>query len=235
MNKKLTIGIIGFIAIGAALIVGCSPAPQPTPTATLQPTPSPEPTVDWWQFYVDDVKKAIPSASITVEDLQTIGAQIPASIPYFAEAEVGIVPSQDTGKVVDSAGPASLDAPEGGYTYLSMGYGKIAAGTLALDYEGVEGNVYLVLVVGQPDDGAATDLKTTFELAEFPSGSVYTNFAAPAPGQTVQGPIINKAWFAQQLWWARTNPLITVSIVDLKTGQRTDYKVTAPSLTWKDK
>src|SRR5689334_11585552 len=114
MNKKLVIGIIGLIAIGIALLVGCSPAPQPTPTATLQPTPSPEPTVDWWQFYVDDVKKAMPSASITVEDLKTIGAQIPASIPYFAEAEVGLVPSQDTGKVIDSAKPVSLNAPEGG-------------------------------------------------------------------------------------------------------------------------
>ena len=233
MNKKLATGLIGLIVIGMALIVGCSAAPQPTPTATLQPTPSPEPTVDLWQFYVDDVKKGVPNASITVETLKTIAAQIPADNPYFAEAEIGITPSQDTGKVISEAGPVSLNAPEGGYTYLSMGYGKVAAGAMKFDYEGADGNVYLVLVVGKPEDGTATDLKTSFELSDFPSGSVYTNFASPASGQALPEPIINQAWFAQQIWWAQSNKSITVSIVDLNTGDRLDYKVDPKSLAWK--
>jgi hypothetical protein len=185
-----------------------------------------------WQFYVDDIKKSVPNASVTAETLKGIAAKIPESIPYFAEAEVGLIPYQYNGNIVDRPGPVSLNAPEGGYAYISWGSGKIKANEISVDYQWSEGNVYLVLVIGKPDDGTPMDLNTSLELSDFSSGNVYTNFAFPAPGQVFRGPIINKAWFSQQLWRAQRNNLITVSILDLHTLERVDYKVEPATLTW---
>lgn len=225
---------------GAIIIV-----PSPMPIVSIQPSqispnnpiatelsPTFAPTPDLWQFYVDDIRKSSPNASVTTEILKNIAAQIPASVPYFAEAEVGLIPYQYNGNVIDRAGPVSLNTPEGGYAYISWGNGKIATNEITVDYQWAEGNAYLVLIIGKSDDGTSADLNTSLELSEFSSGNIYTNFASPAPSQVFQRSIINKAWFAQQLWWAQKNSLITVSIVDLNTSNRLDYKVDPANFAW---
>ena len=207
-------------------------APEIPGAPAMTTTPQLEPTPDLWQFYVDDIKESVPNASVTSETLQGIAAQIPASIPYFAEAEVGLIPYQHNGNVVDRAGPVPLNVPEGGYAYISWGNGRIRTNEISIDYRWSEGNIYLVLIIGKPDDSTSADLNTSLELSDSSSANVYTNFAFPAPSQVFHRAVINKAWFSQQLWWAQGNNAVTVSIVDLGTRTRLDYNVDPESLTW---
>ena len=81
---------------------------------TEQPTPQQQTTSDLWQFYVDIIKESAPNAPVTVETLKSIAAQIPISNPYFAEVDVGLVPYQYNGNIIDREGSVSLNAPEGG-------------------------------------------------------------------------------------------------------------------------
>lgn len=246
LGLGITIGVILVVilvfvvgAIPKKVTVGGVEFEIPTPTVFQSNAPSNSvvaptnaPTPDLWQFYVDDIRESAPNAPVTAETLKNIAAQIPGSVPYFAEAEIGLIPYQYNGHVIDRAGPVSLSTPEGGYAYISWGNGKIATNGITVDYQWSEGNVYLVLVIGKPDDGTSADLNTSLELSEFSSGSIYTNFAFPAPSQVFHGSIINKAWFAQQLWWAQKNSSITVSIVDLNASDRLDYKVDPANFAW---
>lgn len=223
--KKVTVGGVEFEIPTPTVFQSNTPS-----NSVVAPTNAPAP--DLWQFYVDDIRKSAPNASVTVETLKNIAAQIPAGVPYFAEAEVGLIPYQYNGNIIDRAGLVSLNTPEGGYAYISWGNGKIATNEITVDYQWSEGNAYLVLVIGKSDDRTSADLNTSLELSEFSSGNIYTNFASPAPSQVFQRSIINKAWFAQQLWWAQKNSSITVSIVDLNTSNRLNYKVDPANFAW---
>jgi len=237
---EIVIALVAVIIAGIVLVFGdnlcerfvghsCLPvANQPT----QEPPPAQQPTPDLWQFYVDDIKKSVPSSAITTEDLKNIAAQIPASIPYFAEAEVGIIPYPYNGNIVNNESTVSLNTPEGGYSYISWGSGKIETNEIAVEYQWLDGNIYLVLVIGKSDDNTSEDLNTLLRLSAFSSGNVYTNFATPPGGQELGMSVINKAWFAQQLWWAQKNNMITISIVDLGSQSRLDYKVDPTSLQW---
>lgn len=222
-----------------------SPTPMPQPTYTLaqptlptrlalqSPTPMPRPTSDLWQFYVDDIKSTVPNAQVTVDTLKEIARKIPSSVAFFAEAEVGLIPYQHTWRILDREGPAFLNAPEGGYAYIAWGYGTITTDRFSISFPAVEDNGHLVLVVGNPDDGTFKDLNTPLRLTNYHPGFAGTNFAAPAKGQIFANRnVINKAWFAQQLWWASKHRSITVTIWDISNGDQFVYDVNPSNFVW---
>lgn len=208
----------------------------PTRVALQSPTPMPKPTPDLWQFYVDDIKSTIPNAEVTVDTLKGIARKIPSSVPFFAEAEVGLIPYQHTWRILDREGPAFLNAPEGGYAYIAWGYGTITTDRFSISFPAVEDNDHLVLVIGNPDDGTFKDLNTPLRLTDYHAGFAGTNFATPAKGQIFPNRnVINKAWFAQQLWWASKHKSITVTIWDVSNGNRFVYDVNPSSFVWTGK
>lgn len=216
--KEITIGGVGFE-------IPTVPVPQSTP----QPSPTP----DLWQFYVDDIKSTIPNASVTADILKDIARKMPASVPFLAEAEVGLIPYQYTWRILDREGPVFLNVPEGGYAYIAWGYGNLATNEFSINFQGMEGNDHLVLVIGKPDDGTPADLNTPLRLSDFHAGFAGTNFAAPANEQIFENrKVINKAWLSQQLWWASKHSSITVTIVDVSNGERFVYDVNPSNFAW---
>jgi len=206
-------------------------------TSTVQPVvQQPQPTPNLWQFYVDDINSTIPNASVTADTLKEIARTIPSSVPFLAEAEVGLIPYQYTWTVINREGPVALNAPEGGYAYIAWGYGKVKTNQFLFDFPAIEDNAYVILAIGKSDDGTSTDLNTPLQLSDFHAGFAGTNFATPAKGQVFSNrKVVNKAWLSQQLWWASSHTLITVSILDLFTGNRYDYNVDPHTFVWSAK
>jgi hypothetical protein len=247
MNKKEIVGISSLLLAVLTLLFGDNIYQQITGrsfygshdvpkditiTATLKPTS----TVDLWQFYVDDIKLTIPNASVTVNALKEIARKIPADVPFLAEAEVGLVPYQHTWKILDREGPMFLNAPEGGYAYIAWGYGTITTDRFSISFPAEEDNDHLVLVIGNPDDGTFKDLNTPLRLTDYSPGFAGVNFAAPAKGQIYANRnVVNKAWFAQQLWWASKHRLITVTIWDVSNNNRFIYDVNPSNFVWTKK
>lgn len=198
-------------------------------TPQTQQTPIP----DLWQFYVNDIKSTVPDAAVTVDTLKRIAGNIPENVPFLANAEVGLIPYQYTWKILDREGPVFLNAPEGGYAYIAWGFGNIRADGFAYNFPALEDNAYLILAVGKPDDGTSVDLNTALELSDFQPGFAGVNFATPAKGQVfLNREVVNVAWFSQQLWWASSHKSITVSVLDLLTGNRYDYSVDPNTFMW---
>jgi len=56
-------------------------------------------------IYVDDIKSTIPNAPVTADTLKEIARKIPASVPFLAEAEVGLIPYQYNWRILDREGP----------------------------------------------------------------------------------------------------------------------------------
>jgi hypothetical protein len=207
------------------------PTAQPPAAVTATRVP-PTPTPDLWQFYVDDIKSTIPNAPVTADTLKEIARKIPASVPFLAEAEVGLIPYQYNWRILDREGPVFLNAPEGGYAYIAWGYGNVRTNEFSVNFQGIEGNDHLVLVVGKPDDGTPTDLNTPLQLSDFHAGFAGTNFAAPAKGQVFPNRKVVKAWLSQQLWWAAKHSSITVTIWDVSNGKRFIYGVNPSNFAW---
>lgn len=207
---------------------------KPSPFATAKPTiVLPTPTPDVWQFYVDDIKLQIPSANVTTDTLKEIARKIPSNVPFLAEAEVGLRPYQYNWRILDREGPAFLNAPEGGYAYIAWGFGTVKSNEFSINFQAIEDMPYVILVIGKPDDGTATDLNTSLQLTNFQAGFAGTNFAFPAKGQVFPNrKVVNKAWLSQQLWWAASHRAITVSIWDVSNGKRLDYDVNPTNFTW---
>jgi hypothetical protein len=200
---------------------------------TSQPTQKPQ---DLWQFYVDDIKSTIPDATVSPDTLKDIAGKIPSDVPFLAEADVGLIPYQYTWKIIDREGPLSLNAPEGGYAFVAWGNGSIRANEFYTEFQAIEDNAYLVLVIGKSSDGTSADLNTPLELSDFTPGFSGCNFASPAKGQVFpERRVVNKAWLSQQLWWAASHNLITVSIWDVSIGQRLDYNVNPNDFMWSEK
>lgn len=220
------------------------PAPLSQPTHTAAPpvpptqvtfqslAPTSQPT-SLWQFYVDDIKSSVPNAQVTADTLKEIARKIPSDIKFFAEAEVGLIPYQHTWRILDREGPSFLDAPEGGYAYISWGYGVITAGEFSVSFAAKQDRAHLILVIGNPDDGTFVDLNTQLRLTNYLAGFAGVNFAAPAEEQTFPDrSIVNKAWFAQQLWWASKHRSITVTIIDVSSEDVFTYDVDPRSFEW---
>lgn len=204
-----------------------------TPNALSFPT---KPISDLWQFYVDDIKSTAPNALVDTETLKEISGKIPSSIPFLADEEVGIIPYQYTWTILDRESPILLNAPEGGYAYIAWGYGTVSANGLFANYQALEDNAYLILVIGKPNDNSSADLNTPLTLSDFNPGFSGTNFASPAKGQTFrEREIVNEAWFSQQLWWASSHTSITVSFLDASNGQRLDYSINPDDFLWTEK
>ena len=226
---------------GAIIIV-----PSPMPIVSIQPSqispnnpiatelsPTFTPTPDLWQFYVDDIKSTIPSAPVTADTLKEISYKIPLSVPFLAEAEVGLIPYQYTWSILNTEAPFSLNAPEGGYAYIAWGYGDIETDQFSFNFQAIEDNPYIILAIGKPDDDVSKDLNTPLRLSNFHAGFSGINFAIPAPEQVVPNrEVVNKAWLSQQLWWASSHRQITESILDLLTGNRYDYDVNPSTFRW---
>lgn len=229
-----------------------SPSTQTTAVA-VQPTPSsrviaaqpptmtiakptlipPTPTLDLWDFYVSDIKSTNPNAQVTADTLKEIGHKIPSNVPFLAEPEVGLIPYQYNWRILDREGPVFLNASEGGYAYIAWGFGNVKANAFSTNFQAIEDNAYLVLVMGKPDDGTPIDLNTPLQLSSFQAGFAGTNFAVPAKGLvSANRKVVNKAWLSQQLWWASSHRLITVSIWDVSNGKRIDYDVSPSNFTW---
>lgn len=205
---------------------------------TTPPTPSPTPKLsnDLWQFYVNDVKSTLPNAEITADTLKEIARKIPSNVSFFAEAEVGLIPYQHTWKILDREGPTFLNAPEGGYAYIAWGYGTITTDYFSVSFPAVEDHAHLILAIGNPNDGTHKDLNTQLRLTDYHAGFAGTNFAAPVKEQTFPNrKVVNKAWFAQQLWWASRHRSITVTILDVSNGNYFIYDVNPSSFVWMEK
>ena len=241
-NKSWGIAILSAAAIIIAAIISLGMPfaeriadryyPSLTPTANSTSSSDSENSVDLWQFYVDDVKKTAPNSQITVDNLKNIASKVPTSIPYIANAKDGLIPYQYNGNVIDSDGVFSVNCPEGGYAYIAWGNGAITKDGLTINYPWIEGNVYLVLVIGIYDDGTANNLNSTLELSDFASGNVYTNFASPPPDKVSTNKIVNEAWFSQQIWWAQNNKSIIVSIWDLNSMKYSNFSVDPKEFIW---
>ena len=229
MPKKVNVGGVEF-EIPTPTIFQSTTSSNPVATPINTPTP------DLWQFYVDDIKSTIPNAPVTTNTLKGIADKIPSDVPFLAEAEVGLIPYQYTWTILSTEPPVSLNAPEGGYAYIAWGYGIIKTSQFSFNFQAIEDNAYVILAIGKPNDGTSTDLNTPLQLSDFHLGFAGANFAVPAPGQVFPNrEVVNKAWLSQQLWWASTHRQITVSILDLLTGNRYDYDVNPSTFKWSTK
>ncbi|MCD4751471.1 MAG: hypothetical protein K8R40_00175 [Anaerolineaceae bacterium] len=190
---------------------------------------------DVWRYYVDDVLSDSPNADISVKMLKEIAEKIPDDIPYFAGVKNGVRPAEENGKVLETDSSVTINAAEGGYAFFSMGEGNIDVNGKSLYYQWTKGTTILVLVIGIHDDGDATTLlNSQVEVSDYVPGNIFTSFAIPAPGQHSEGGgVVNKAWFAQQLWYGQQLPNITVSIWDLNAPDIvTNYYIDAYDFVW---
>lgn len=86
-----------------------------------------------------------------------------------------------------------INVPEGGFTYFSMGQGKIVVDGFTIDLPYQEGNNYLILIRGQIDDGIVdSDLNKTAEITDFVPGHAIWSIMPP-------GAYVSHDWFRDQL------------------------------------
>lgn len=92
-----------------------------------------------------------------------------------------------------------VNVPEGGFTYFSLGEGKIKLDNVEIVLEPQNGLIYLVLVRGTLDDGIVdSDLNGTAELTDFvPGHAIYSHMPT--------GAYVSADWFHDQLVAATTN------------------------------
>ena len=109
-------------------------------------------------------------------------------------AEPGVILDDTAAWVIPSVNATHFaNVPEGGFTYFSLGQGKIVVDgfTIGLPYQ--EGNNYLVLIRGRIDDGIVDkDLNETAEVTDFKPGHAIWSIMPP-------GAYVSKGWFMQQL------------------------------------
>lgn len=86
-----------------------------------------------------------------------------------------------------------INVPEGGFTYFSMGEGKILIDGVTLNLPGEKGLNYLVVVRGKIDDGIVdSDLNITAEVTDFVPGHAIWSIMPP-------GAYVSHDWFRDQL------------------------------------
>jgi hypothetical protein len=129
------------------------------------------------------------------------------------------------------------NVPEGGFTYFSMGEGKISVAGVDIVMPGAKGLNYLVLIRGRIDDGIVdSDLNLTAEVSDFVPGHAIWSIMPP-------GAYVSKNWFRQQLVFSTTTGgtncgatgCSTVHIILLDVDSRTLQKFEAKAAdidTW---
>jgi hypothetical protein len=170
----------------------------PVPVATkpengTPPKPTPKPTV-----------KKVPTVEVvepTVEDSE--GDLFPSPVQatdWFNEESKWLI--AEPGVILDNTAawtiPSTKDTwyanvPEGGFTYFSMGEGRIVIAGVEIVMPGAKGLNYLVLIRGRIDDGIVdSDLNETAEISDFVPGHAIWAIMPP-------GAYVSKNWFRQQL------------------------------------
>jgi len=109
-------------------------------------------------------------------------------------AEPGVILDDTAAWVIPSVNATHFaNVPEGGFTYFSLGQGKIVVDGFTIDLPYQEGNNYLVLIRGRIDDGIVDkDLNETAEVTDFIPGHAIWSIMPP-------GAYVSKGWFMQQL------------------------------------
>jgi hypothetical protein len=89
--------------------------------------------------------------------------------------------------------PWFINIPEGGFTYFSMGEGKILIDGVTLDLPGEKGLNYLVVIRGRIDDGIVdSDLNETAKVTNFIPGHAIWSIMPP-------GAYVSYNWLRDQL------------------------------------
>lgn len=248
--------IVGFVApIGLGLIsTSCSlvklfeqgKTPTPlSPTETNKSTATPQPTetlipcdVSLFNRFAADIVSTNPGLNQEqiVTQLNNIANNVPSELPFDSEACRGLIANPAPAHVENSSGDAmEANAPEGGFFYGSTGHERITVNGQEYDHPWQENNVYLTFVVGEPDNTIEGIGNTHFTIDQFPVGHYFAALASPDRNQNIQNrQVIEKTWFAQQLWWATRSGTncgigcgtVTLSFIDTKTNTQTQWKVT---------
>lgn len=86
-----------------------------------------------------------------------------------------------------------INVPEGGFTYFSMGEGKILIDGVTISLPGEKGLNYLVLIRGRINDGIVdSDLNETAKVTDFVPGHAIWSIMPP-------GAYVSMNWFRDQL------------------------------------
>ncbi len=128
-----------------------------------------------------------------------------------------------------SAKDTPVLVPEGGYAYMAVGAITMTheGGDLKLDHQ--DGNIYLVIMRGLPDDATAMDLN---QIVTVTIGSRGTGIYSPMSS----GAYVSLGWFLQQVEASFIDSsncgvgcqMVTVVVVDLKTHTYRDWAITDP-------
>lgn len=188
--QQPTANINYLYTAAAATVKAMVPTATPVPTATLVPSATPIP--------------ATPIATST--DVQSELFQSPVkTTDVFNQdsawmiAEPGVLLDNTAAWTIPGTKTAwYINVPEGGFTYFSMGQGKIIVDGFTIDLPYQEGNNDLILIRGRIDDGVVdSDLNETAEITNFVPGHAIWSIMPP-------GAYVSKDWFRQQLVMSTT-------------------------------
>jgi hypothetical protein len=127
------------------------------------------------------------------------------------------------------------NVPEGAFTYLSLGQGKITIDGYTLDLPYEKGHNYLVVIRGRIDDGIVdTDRNMTAEVTNFvPGHAIWSHMP--------KGAYVSKDWFLQQLVASTTESYtncgalgcshVTVVLLDIDTHFEQRFAVESKNLS----
>lgn len=127
-----------------------------------------------------------------------------------------------------------VNVPEGGFTYLSMGQGKITVDDYVIDLPYKEGHNYLTLLRGRIDDGKVdTDRNVTASVEDFVPGHAIWSWMP-------KGAYVSRDWFYDQLKASTTEGFtncgglgcsnVTVVVFDVDTHYEQRFAVEASDL-----
>ncbi len=201
------------VAATVAALQSTQAPTQPTaaPTSTAAPiiTPAPAVITPGWDtvWYKSPVVATGLTDTATQEIFAEPGVQLDAAAAwdYMSASETPVL------------------VPEGGYAYIAVGAADIAG--LPLTHE--EGNIYLVVLRGIPDDGTDADLNQIVTVTGYARGAgIYSQLPA--------GAYISVDWFVQQIGNAKNAPncgatgckKATIVAIDLQTKTYRDWIVT---------
>ncbi len=166
-----------------------SPTVKPEPSPTVKPEPAPEEvsqmaavnnfgfgwnTTWYWSPFRD--------VTDTLADTAT----------HETFAEPGVLLDDTAAFDYLSATETPINAPEGGFTYIAVGSINLVHDGYSLNLFPQDGNIYLIIVRGLPDDDTDLDLNQQVWANDYPRGfGIYS----PMP----YGAYVSLEWFIQQI------------------------------------
>lgn len=222
-----------------------SPIVQAAPSPTVKPEPTePSPTVKPEPAPEEPATQAAAGRNFTPgwqmewywSPFRDTTDRLQDKSTWETFAEPGVLLDNTAAFDYLSAEETPTNAPEGGFAYIAVGHINLRHDNYKLSLPWTDGNIYLVIIRGLPDDATDVDLNQQVWASDYPRGfGIYS----PMP----YGAYVSLEWFIQQVENAQESSgdpncgadgcdKITVVVIELQSHSYRMWEIVGDSRDW---